>query len=132
MKNSEIISTYRESIEARMVELYRIVLNSDGRIQYKLYVWSDGELEALEDVQGSNSYLQERDGESRSLTYVATIASPSFDPWDYADHSAPEDEDERDAEAAEIIDWMVNEYENHVSDVVDEIISDLEREERWS
>ena len=132
MKESEIISTYRDSIEARMVELYRIVLNSDGRIQYKLYVWSDGELEALEDVQGGNSSLQARDGESRSLTYVTTIASPCFDPWDYADHPAPEDEDERCAEEAEIIDWLVDEYEEHVYDVVNEIISDLEREERWS
>lgn len=132
MKESEIISTYRDSIEARMVELYRSVLNSDGRIQYKLYIWDDGQLDVLEEVQGGNSYLQPRELEPRSLVFIAKIDHPYFDPLDYTDDFRPDDEDEREEWEVEIIDWLVSEYKNHVSEVVDEIISDREREERWS
>lgn len=47
MKRSEIISTHREAIAAYMVEHFRIVLECGGKVQYKLYIWEDGELEGL-------------------------------------------------------------------------------------
>lgn len=130
MKASEIISTYRDSIESRMVELYRSVLDSEGRIQYQLYIWDDGELADLEAVQGSNTYLQPREYEKRRLVHVARIdIMPNFDPWDYTDDPRPDDEDEREEAEAEIIDWLVDEYAKSVSDTVDDIISEYERDD---
>ena len=129
MKRSEIITKYEKDIKTEMVKCYRFVLDSFGRIQYKIYVWEDGEIECLEGVQGDNSYLKAKDSEPRELYYICTIDSPCFDPWDYSDHSAPEDETEREKEKQEIIDYIVDEYETNVSDVLDTIITEAEQEE---
>ena len=39
MKRSEIIEAYADTIIAEMCECYRDVVSSDGRVQYKLYIW---------------------------------------------------------------------------------------------
>lgn len=131
MKLSEIITNNYKAITEAMVSMYRTVLESNGRIQYKIYIWDDGEIECLEQVQGDNSYLQPRDMEPRALYYVTTIEQPNFDPWDSADHSAPDDEQEREAEEQEIIDWLVQEYETNVGDELDNIISEAEMVEHY-
>ena len=132
MKKSEAIAKYYGDIAAAMAERYRAVIECDGRIQYKIYVWEDGEIECLEGVQGDSTWLQARDMEPRELYYVCTIDAPCFDAWDYTDHFAPDDEAEREAERKEIIDYLVAEYETNVADVLDDIISDAEREEKNS
>ena len=131
MKKSEAITKYSGDIAEIMVNRYRTVLECDGRIQYKIYVWEDGEIECMEGPQGDNSWLQAKNNEPRELFYVCTIDSPCFDPWDYSDHGAPEDDDEREAERSEIIDWLVNDYKDNVSDKLDEIIEEAEREESY-
>lgn len=131
MNRSEIISENYKAITEAMVSRYRTVLESNGRIQYKIYIWDDGEIECLEQVQGDNSYLQPREMEPRALHYVTTIEQPNFDPWDSADHSAPEDEQERETEEREIIDWLVQEYETNVGDELDNIISEAEMVEHY-
>lgn len=129
MKKSEAIMKYVDVIKREMIDCYRTVIDCDGKIQYKIYVWDDGEIEHLEGPQGDNSWLQAKDYEARKLYYVCTIDSPCFDPWDYADHSAPDDEDEREAERKEIIDYLVDEYGTNVSDVIDNIVSEAEMDE---
>lgn len=131
MKRSEIITRHYKEIADAMVEHYRSVIESDGRIQYKIYVWDDGTLEYLCGPQGDNSWLKPRDMEPRELFYVDTIDAPFFDPWDYTDHAAPDDEAEREAEREEIIDYLVQQYETNIADVLDNIIDDAERDERF-
>ena len=131
MKRSEALTRYYNKLTTSMVDHYRTVLECGGRIQYGIYVWEDGEIEILEDVQGGNSWLQARDYEPRELFYVCTIESPCFDPWDYADDSAPEDESARESEEANIIDWLVDEYESNASEILDIIITEAERDEKY-
>ena len=131
MKLSEIITNNYKAITEAMVSMYRTVLKSNGRIQYKIYIWDDGEIVCLEQVQGDNSYLLHIEMEPRALYYVTTIEQPNFDPWDSADHSAPDDEQEREAEEKEIIDWLVQEYETNVGDELDNIISEAEMVEHY-
>ena len=119
MKTSEAIIKYADAIKSEMVNRYRTVLECDGRIQYKIYVWDDGEIEVMECVPGDNSYLVPKSAETRQLFHVCTVSEPNFDPWDCADHSAPEDEDERESERAEIIDYLMRDYEDRVSDILD-------------
>ena len=129
MKDSVIIRKHRKAIAAAMVDRYRTVLESAGRIQYRIYIWEDGEIECLEGPQGDNGYLKAKDYEPRELVYVRTISSPFFDPWDYTDESAPDDEDEREATEQEIIDWLVDEFRNSTDDILDSVIEEVEREE---
>ena len=118
MKKSEIISSNYNKIIDVMVDRYEDVLNSGGRVQYKLFVWEDGEIECLEGCQGDTSYLRPKQNESRELYYVCTIDAPYFDPWDMTDHSAPDDEEEREREKHEIIDCLVDEYRREGADAL--------------
>lgn len=132
MKRSEILNTYRDSIEEAMVTAYHNVLKCYGRIQYKIYVWEDGEIESLEGVQGDNCCLVAKDSEPRDLEYVCTIDSPCFDPWDYDDESAPDDEDECERMEGAIIDYLVSEYKREgVRDALDAVIDEAESEEEY-
>lgn len=131
MNRSEIISLHREAIASDMVSRYRSVLECGGRIQYKLFIWEDGELEVLEGVQGDNSWLQARDAEPRELFYICTIDCPCFDPWDCTDHAAPDDEEEREREEQEIIDWCVDEYKAAIDEKLDAVIECAKCEEEY-
>ena len=129
MKDSVIIRKHRKAIASAMVDRYRTILESAGRIQYRIYIWEDGEVECLEGPLGDNSYLKAKSYEPRELVYVRTISAPFFDPWDYTDESAPDDEDEREATEREIIDWLVDEYQNSVSDILDSVIEEAKWKE---
>ena len=132
MKRSEAIEKYYDKIKADMVELYRSVIECDGRIQYTIYVWEDGELEHLEQPQGGNSWLQPRDCEPRELFCVTTIdVGPGFDIWDCSERGAPDDEDERETMRNEIIDWLVDEYEANVEELLDSIIEETKHWEKY-
>lgn len=132
MKRSEIITKYYDKIRESMIDHYREVVSADGRIQYSIYIWEDGELEYLYEVQGDNGWLQPRDMEPRELFFVCTISeSPSFDIWDYSDVGMPEDEVEQEAMREEIIDWLVDGYKDIVDDILGTIISDAEEAERY-
>ena len=129
MKKSEIIRENLKAISEAMIERYKIVLKCHGQVQYKIYIWEDGEIECLEGPQGDNSRLAPRQNEPRKLFYVTTVDHPFFDPWDMADHSAPDDDAEREAEEADIIDWCVDSYEEALPDKLDTIIAEAEDEE---
>ena len=130
MKKSEIIRKYAGDTRDAMVERYRTVLECNGSVQYKVYVWEDGEIECQEGPQGDNGYLAPRSGESRELYYIGTVSAPYFDPWDLTDHAAPDNEDERETERQEIIDWAVDDYrENGADALIDAAIETAEQEE---
>ena len=131
MKRSEIIAANYSKIAEAMVEKYKDVIESDGRIQYAIYIWEDGELEYLYGVQGDNSYLKPRDMEPRELYYVTNIDEPLFNPWDVADQPEPENEAERDAIHKEVIDYCVSRFEDSVSDYLDAIIEGAQYEEKF-
>ena len=123
MNKSEVISTFRKEIENKMVNLYRIVLNCNGEIQYQMYIWENGEIETLEGCQGDNNFLKAKDGEQEKLFYIATIKSPCFYAFDYTYEPEPEDETEREIMRQQIIDYLVDEYEhNSVPDFIDCIL----------
>lgn len=128
MKKSEAIEAYREKISAAMREDYRAVLEAKGRIEYQIYVWEDGEIEELQEVQGSNSWLKPKDWETRALFHVITISYPFFDPWDCTPEPRPDDENEREKEEAEIIDWLCDEYDSEIEGILDEQIKIAEQE----
>ena len=129
MKKSEILAANYARIIEKMTDLYRSVLDSDRRIQYKAYIWSDGEFEILEDVQGGNSFLKARDSETREFIPICTISAPCFDPWDYTDHSKPENEVDQETEREEIVSWLIDEYPEQAEAILDGIIDDARQEE---
>ena len=129
MKKSELITKYADQIGEAMVRCYRAVLESDGEIQYKIYLWEDGEVQTLEGFQGDTAYLKASDTEPREIYEICTISERCFDPWDFTDHSAPDDETERENERREIIDYLVDEYQKNLPDVIDTIIEEEEQAE---
>lgn len=129
MKKSEAITASAAKISDALINAYRAVLESGGRMQYKVYLWDDGDVQTLPGVQGDTCRLEPRAGESRNLYYLTTVEAPGFDPWDAADHSAPDDPDERSAEEAEIIDWTMDAYKENLYSILDNLLLDAEREE---
>lgn len=132
MKRSEALTKYYSKIAEDMTAHYREVIENDGRIQYAIYVWEDGEIERLLEPQGGNGWLKPRDYEPRELFYVTTIGEPaSFSIWDCSEYGEPEDETERETQREEIIDWLAGEYASNVRDVLDAIIEEAETDERY-
>ena len=132
MKKSEVITKFYADILDAMKKRYRTVVECNGRVQYKIYVWEDGEIECLEGVQGDTCYLKPRSMETRELYYVCTVGGQYIDYWDFSDHSAPEDDAEREAEEQEIIEWLVGEYDNDGAEIeLDNAIEEAERAEEY-
>lgn len=129
MKKSEAIKAYASAITETMRESYRDVLESEGRVQYQIYVWEDGDITRLPGVQGDNSYLKPHDWNSIQLFYVTTVSCPNLDLWDCADHSAPEDQEQRESEEQEIIDYLMDEYDP--DEELDKVLEEAKREEAW-
>ena len=130
MTKSEVISANIDKLAAAMVERYRNVLESNGRMQYKIYIWEDGELEIMQSVQGDHSWLQPRDAEPRALYYVTTISeAPGFNLFDAGGVAEPEDDAERETAEAEIIDWLMDRYKENLPVTLDAILEDAERED---
>ena len=111
MTRKEVIEANREKLADKMRNLYRDVLDCDGRIEYSVYIWDDGEIETLEQTQGGNGWLKPKEWEDRKLFFVATIDSPFFDPWDCYPDPKPEDEEEAETIRNEIIDECVDDYD---------------------
>ena len=127
MKQTEVITSNKDAIIDAMKSAYRAVLHSDGRIAVQIYIWEDGELETLEDVQGSTSWLQARDAEPRRLYYVTTVdAGPCFDIWDASENGKPDDPDEAAALQDEITDWLMESYVESLPDLWDYIVTQAE------
>lgn len=132
MKRSAMIRKNYARIREAMVGSYRDVIEADGRVQYDIYIWEDGEIRRLEEPQGSNTELVPNEYESRELFFVTTIELPFFDPFDYSDEGAPEDEAEREQAAKEICDWLVEEYDNEgVDEALETVIRDAKLEESY-
>lgn len=132
MKKSEIIKANYASILEAMKEHYETVVRSYGRCQYQIYVWEDGEIECLQGPQGDNSWLKPKDAEPRMLYYVCTVGGQYIDPWDFADHGAPDDQDEREKEEEEIFSWLIEEYDHEGAEAaLDAAIDEAEEEERY-
>ena len=132
MKRSAMIRNNYARIREVMVGSYREVVDSDGGIQYTIYIWEDGEIQRLLEAQGSNMRLVPNEYETRELFYVTTIELPCFDPFNYSDEGAPEDEEEREQAAKDICDWLVEEYDREgVDEVLATIIEDAKRDEYY-
>lgn len=130
MKKSEIILANQEAIADYLVSHFRTVMECHGRVQYDLYIWSDGELEGMQKVPGENSWLAPRDGESRELYFVTKVTG--YNPWDLVDdHPVPEDDEQREAEEKDIIADLVQDYKLNVYELIDSIVEDAKREERY-
>ena len=131
MKKSEVISSFAPAIEAAMVDCYRSVLRYDGQIQYDVYVYSDGTVRTIEQVQGDNSRLAKDESDPRELYYVTTVSAPGVDVLDMAGIvDIPETEDEEEVAKAEAIDWLVEEYEAAGADeALDSVIRNAEIDE---
>ena len=131
MKKSEVISRFAPAIEAAMVDCYRSVLRYDGQIQYGVYVYSDGTVRTIEQVQGDNARLAKDANDPRELYYVTTVSAPGVDVFDLAgiaDNS--ETEEEQEVAKAEAIDWLVEDYEASGADeALDSIIRNAEIDE---
>lgn len=123
MKKSEALVKYQSEIIQAMIHYHDAVLHSMGRAQYRLYIWDDGEIEAMEQPQGDHSYLAPRECETRDLFYITTITEgPGFDPWDAAGSAPPEDDAEREAAEAEIIAWLSESYPIYAESELESII----------
>ena len=131
MKTSEAIKKYQQKIMETMSKKYRNVLESEGRLQYRIYVWEDGEIECLEGVQGDNSYLKAKDNEPRTLFYICTVSAPGFNVWDAAGESAPDNEQEAEEMAKSVIDACMEEYTDSLPDMMDSLIREAEDEESY-
>lgn len=128
-KKFEIIRAHLSEIKDAMITRYRTVINCRGRIQYRLYIWEDGEIEALEQVQGDHTYLAPLSGETRELYYIFTVAAPGYDPRDQITDPLPDSEEEQEALFEEVDAWMVDEYKDGLDDVLDVILEEAEQEE---
>lgn len=131
MKKTEIILANYAAIVAAMIEHYQTVIACEGRLQYDIYIWSDGELDILEQFQGGNSYLRPVDGETRNLYYVTTVGGQLCNIWDLAWETPPEDPDELKTAEEEITAWLLDEYRNNIDDVMDRIIEDAKLEDLY-
>ena len=132
MKHSEIIRKYYNEIAAAMVEKYRDAVECDGRVQYQIYIWDDGEMSIMEAPQGDNSYMVASDFEERELVHVTTIdLGAGFDIWDYSEDGKPEDEDEAELMFKDIVDYLVDSYEESIDELLGGIIADAEQIERY-
>lgn len=130
MKFTEIIRAHYTEILDTMIDRYEKVLEADGRSQYDVYIWSDGEIECLLQPQGGNTRLAPYDSEPREICKVLTVTTgPAFDLWDAADHSAPEDEDQRAEEEAELREWLLDAYKDEAETILDDAIEVIERDE---
>ena len=77
MRNMEdIVTKYEDKIIKEMIDCYRCVLEYNGNIEYKIYIWEDGEIEILETLNGSRGWLQPKECETRKLYYITTVKSP--------------------------------------------------------
>lgn len=132
MKASEIIAAHRSEIAESMTDAYRSVLACAGRIQYRIYIWSDGEIERLQSLQGDYIYLVPKSTESRSLYYIDTVSAPYVDVWALAGESVPDDEYEKKAKETEIIDSLVDDYRNTSVDyIIDNAIEKAKEDEEY-
>lgn len=131
MKKSEVISRFAPAIEAAMVDCYRSVLRYDGRIQYGVYVYSDGTVRTIEQVQGDNARLAKDESDPRELYYVTTVSAPGVDVFDLAGITdTSETEEEAEVAKAEAIDWLVEDYEAAGADeALDSVIRNAEIDE---
>ena len=134
MKKSELLKAHESEIIDAMVHYHDVVVDSVSRVQYKLYIWSDGEIEAMEQAQGeTGSYLVPLAAETRELYYITTITEGAgFDPWDAAGSAPPDDEAEREAAETEILDWLKDAYRTDAECQLEYIIRDAEQEEKYS
>lgn len=118
---------YAELIK-EMTRCYRNVLESDGAIQYKIYIWEDGAIESLEGPQGDCSSLVARSNEPRHIYYVTVISAPCVDVFDLAGAERPEDPTEMESAKAEAIDFLVDNYSEEAEARLDAVIEEAQED----
>ena len=131
MKKSEAIKKYWDAIAEAMKERYHSVLVSEGRCQYQVYVWEDGEIECLCGVPGDNSYLVPKDMEPRELFYVDTVEEQGFDPNNYSDEYIEEDDPDYDKKVEDAIYNAEYAFKDALRDRLNAIVDEAERIESW-
>lgn len=120
----EIIEANEEAIKEELISSYTKAVECDGRIERQIYIWSDGEIEVLEEAQGSNSWLRANNSEDRDLYYLTTVTGCNV--WD---NGEPEDEAEAEKEHDLLVDILVDDYKAYIDVTFEHIIEDVERRE---
>ena len=109
----EVYKKFETVIEDALVDSYRRSAEYGGRVGYKVYMWSDGEIETLEVTPGSNDFLVAKDWEDRKLYYLASI------------FAHVEDDVEDEVQIDELADWFRDEQVWVIMDII------KEEAERW-
>lgn len=125
MKKSELIRENFSRLAKALADRYETVVGCGGQVQYKVYIWSDGEIQYLEQPQGDNSYLAPNNHETRELYYLTTVGGYRIDLADAAGLPAVETEEDK----QEAVEFLVDEYKRELPDLLDELIYEAEREE---
>lgn len=123
-----LVESKREEIEATMQECFESVLEANGANQFTIYLWDNGDIQVLEDVQGSHSRLVPREGYDHELFKIVTISIPCFDWRDYCSEHIPDADDEPEAYEQlreDTIEWYKEDY--NPSELLDEILRDWNR-----
>lgn len=124
MKKSEIIINNYDTILNALGACYRDALESDGRMQYALYVWEDGEIEILPKVSGDHTYLIPKECEPRQLVHVMTVGGYNFHYSENLNGTETEDD------IGIWLDELTSQYMNDQAECdLDDRIEELKREE---
>lgn len=126
----KLVSEHRDDIIAEMRYCYKSAAECDGRVNYDVYIWSDGEIESLPLFGGESSWLQAKAGEARSLYRVVNVSFSSY--WsDFTDEPIPdraEDPDEWERVRDETVAYIMEGYDEEAAEALDKAIEDEKRE----
>lgn len=129
MKKSELMTLHRNALLEVIQDAYTDLMRyaNPTNAVYRIYLWSDGEVERLLTGAGSSEWLQPKAGEERSLDYVCTVRGD--DVWQWLDMSEPDDEAEADRLKAEAVKELCSSYDP--DPVLDQAIREAKDEERY-
>lgn len=123
MKKSELVRKYREGIETEMLRQYKANINCRD-IETLIFLWKDGRVDTFDRVNGSSCSPRTDD----DLIYVCSVGC---DDWaDYCDRPEAGQTWEELEEFTKA--WMISQYMDTVSDLVDEIIETMEFNEKYN
>ncbi len=129
---------YRDALIEQIKECLRWSVESNGRLVYSIYIWSDGEITFLEQVKPARERLKARDAETRILYYVGDIKIDDYWPWDsWPDEIPEENTDAYDEALKEIYDntynWYLEDYEHGIKpdEIVDDFLAELDEREAY-
>ena len=120
----ELVEENRNAIVEEVKRCWRNVIESEGRVMYRIYIWEDGEIESLCAVS-ENEWLRSNTGEN--LYGLGLVKHQQFDWSEFCEEPIDWDNEERCEELKEeVTEWLIGDDEEHV---VEGFFDRLEREE---